>query len=486
MELIFAVVIPFSIVLLCAWFRFQPKINFRPIPTIACAVVIVGAVFGHEFFHVSGGPVPITLDRLLIAALVIVFGALYLLGREDIRKLNLADWTIVALITVITFSTITHDFRFLKNMPASRLLFFNLLPVTLYVVLKTACISRDDLKFIAVAMGLLGMYLACTAIAEVKEFTSFVFPSYIMNSETTEFLGRGRGPFLNPVSNGIFQAICFCCVLMWWPRTGNATRFVLLGAALIISVGVYATLTRSVWVGLVGTCGLFVWLPSTRREKGAMIIAATILAIVMFPVVGEKLLSFKRDKNVTQAEMEQSASLRPLFAIVAWKMVQDRPIMGVGFGQYARAKYPYLQDPYSGKPLWMTKSFMQHNVFLAYITETGVIGLLCLLAMLGMMMRVSWKVWSDRTLDLWARQFGLLNIVLLANYTINGMFHDVSIIPMQHMLMFFMFGLVNNIYTKSAVFRNAEQPVAAENAIRQTQSNLPAMPGGSGAAPVGC
>ena len=67
--------------------------------------------------------------------------------------------------------------------------------------------------------------------------------------------------------------------------------------------------------------------------------------------------------------MEQSAQLRPLFAIVAMNMFHDRPLFGCGFGQYAREKYPYLQDPYSGRPLANTKYLMQHNVFLAYLTE---------------------------------------------------------------------------------------------------------------------
>jgi len=302
-------------------------------------------------------------------------------------------------------------------------------------------------------LGLFGLYLALTAIAEVKEYSQFVFPGYIMNSEISEFLGRGRGPFLNPVSNGIFQTVCFCCILMWWPRTNPTGRVVMLVLAIVLAVGVYATLTRSVWLGLIAACGWFVWLPASRPAKGAMLVAATVLSIVMFPVAKEKIFSFKRDKNVSQTQMEQSAQMRPLFAIIAWNMFQDRPIAGVGFGQYAKAKYPYLQDPNSGKPLSSTRGLMQHNVFLAYLTETGLIGLSLLLLMLSQMSFVSWKVWRDDSLDLWARQFGLLAIVVITVYAFNGLFHDVSIIPIQHMLLFFLLGLVNNIYSNVGAFQ---------------------------------
>jgi hypothetical protein len=455
MELIVTIVLPFLVAVACAWIRFQPTFNLRPIPVAALLVVLAGSALGHEFFHISVGPIPLTLDRILLVATLLGFAVLFLIDKEDIRQPNRVDIAILALMTAVTISTLTHDWRFLDNMPASRLLFFNLMPATLYWVVRTSRLESSDLKFIACALGLFGLYLALTAVAEVKDFPPAVFPGYIMNSEISEFLGRGRGPFLNPVSNGIFQTTCFCCILMWWPRTHPTGRVVVLLLAMVIAVGVYATLTRSVWLGLIAACGWFVWLPASRPAKGGLLFAATVLGILFFPIAKEKIFSFKRDKEVTQTEMEQSAQMRPLFAIIAWNMFQDRPIAGVGFGQYAKAKYPYLQDPHSGQPLSTTRGLMQHNVFLAYLTETGLIGLSLLLLMLTQMSLVSWSVWKDPTLDLWARQFGLLAVAVLTTYALNGLFHDVSIIPMQHMLMFFLIGLVNNIYTDPTAFRTS-------------------------------
>lgn len=453
MELIVTIAIPFLVAVVCAWIRFQPKLNLRPIPSLGLLVVLTGSVLGHDFFHVSSGPIPITIDRLLMGGMMVAFVWLFLTGKEDIRKLNRLDYAIIALLIFSTYSTITHDWRLLNNMPASRLLFFNFMPAALYWVVRTSRLEPGDLKFIATVLGLLGIYLALTAIAEVKGLSQFVFPRYIMNSEIIEFLGRGRGPFLNPVSNGIFMTICFCCILMWWPRTQTAGRTVLMGGAILLSLGAYATLTRSVWLGLVAACGLFVWVPATRQAKAVMIIAATAAVLIVFPAVKANVFSFKRDKHVTLSEMEQSAQMRPMFVVIAWNMFKDRPVTGVGFGQYARAKYPYLQDPHSGRPLSITKGLMQHNVFLAYLTELGLVGLGLLLCMLYQMGTIAWSVWRDDRIELWARQFGLLATVSIAIYCLNGMFHDVSIIPMQNMLTFFLFGLINNIYTDSRPFQ---------------------------------
>ena len=110
-------------------------------------------------------------------------------------------------------------------------------------------------------------------------------------------------------------------------------------------------------------------------------------------------------------------------------------------GNTTRPKTPYLKDPHTGLPLTITKSLTQHNVLLAYLTETGLIGLVALLGLLSQFARMSWSVWRDYRLQLWPRQIALIGLVLVSAYCINGMFHDVSIVPQMHMLLFFLDGI---------------------------------------------
>ena len=473
MELIFFVIIPLTLLGLCAWLRFGSlpvqvgsPTGLNPIPIAGLLVILTGVVLGHEFFNKPVGPIPITIDRLILILATGLFGFLVLAGREKLRPLNWLDISILILLTVIGLSTISHDWKILSNMPLSRLLFFNLMPAGLYYLVRSCKLKPADLKFIGCALGGFGVYLAVTALFETRGLTGLVFPRYIMTSETTEFLGRGRGPFLNPVSNGIFMTTCFCFVMMWWPRTKVTGRVLLLAVGLLIALGIYSTLTRSVWLTFVCACAIYIFWPAENQFKGLMIIAGTIAGIVLFPVISEKVFSFKRDKGVSVSQMEISAQMRPMFLIVATNMFKDRPLLGVGFGQYPKAKFPYLKDPKTDKPLTITKTLMQHNVFLAYLTETGLVGVSVLLLMLILMFNAGWQVWSDTSLDLCARQFGLVGIVILTCYCINGMFHDVSIIPLQHLYMFFLMGLINNIYSDRAPFRSAE--ASHEGAISQS------------------
>jgi O-antigen ligase len=265
-----------------------------------------------------------------------------------------------------------------------------------------------------------------------------------------------------------------CCTLMWWRSFDRFGKLGLIAAAGVISVGVYCTLTRSVWLALIIAAGWFIWIPVNRRAKGVMAVGALLVGLSLMPVLGEKIFSFKRDKEVTQNQMEKSAQMRPLFAIVAMNMFADRPFLGCGFGQYSRAKYPYLQDPHSGQPLAMTKSLMQHNVFLAYLTETGLLGLMSLLIALAVMIRGGLIVWMNTDLPFWPRQFGLLLMTVISCYAVNGMFHDVSIIPMANMLLFFLAGIVNNLVSGQWQF-DREAVTLQPTAALSPQSNSAAM-----------
>ena len=442
--------------------------KFSPLHITATCVVLAGSVVGYEFFHTSGGPIPITVDRLMLGLLLALAFWSWLMNREELRSINIMDISLLAVIALLCFSTFTNDYTFSGNLPLSRLLFFYMLPLALYWVVRTAKLSNFDLAVITTSLGVLGLYLAFTGIAEVKQFHAVVFPKYIVDSTTSEFFGRGRGPFLNPVSNGIFLVTGFCCIWFWWPRSSERIRILIVAATGVVAIGIYATLTRSVWMTLIIVGGLGVWITTNLEQRGKLIVAGTIAGVLLFPVIGDKIFKFKRDKNVTAAQMSQSAQLRPLFFAVAMRMFEDRPLLGCGFGQYAREKFPYLQDPYTGKPLSKTKEYLQHNVFLAYLAELGLAGLMLLLVMLGVMARSAWVLWLDREKTLEQRQLGLLLAAVMIGYCVNGMFHDTSIIPMANTLLFFVAGIVNNIQTTPA---EALEPTA--EATKAPTSHMP-------------
>ncbi|MDP6555230.1 MAG: O-antigen ligase family protein [Pirellulaceae bacterium] len=409
------------------------------------AVIFVGSCFGHAFFHVSVGPLPITFDRLMLAGLLVVFAVSYRTSLVDAKPLALADWALGSLLLVLTISTLTHDWQIDGSQPAATLLFFYGLPMAIYWLARQAQLDRHHLHLLLGFFAVFGLYLACTAIAEKQQIWSLVFPRYIASLDHEEFFGRGRGPFLNPIGCGLYMTCGLVSWLFAWPHLQRFGRAAILASAAVIVVGIYCTLTRSVWLGMGLGIVLVTGLSVPKSWRVPLFVSLAIAGTSLLAIMGSSLSSFKRDKHVSVHEMRESTKLRPILATVAWRMFQDRPFLGHGFGQYKQIDMDYLRDPTSNLPLEKARPYVQHNVFLALLTETGLVGLTLYLTMMGLWTRSAWQVWSCSRRSLAERQMGLLMLVILASHVSNGMFHDVSIIAMSNMLLFLIAGVCQGV-----------------------------------------
>ncbi len=419
--------------------------RYLSLPLNCLLVILAGVVVGHAFYNRSVGPIPVTIDRVLWGMLIVQFLILWRMGRADRKPLDRTDMIVLGLAVLLTASTLLHDWSYKDNLPLSRLLFFNWMPIGIYFVAKNCRLSTRHLALLYAALVAFGLYLGFTAIAEQRGWHALVFPRYILDPQYVEFLGRARGPFLNPVSCGIFLTASAVATVFWWPRLNQLGRGLIIAAVSMLLVAAFLTFTRSVWVGAAMAAGIVIWIPATRVTRGGLLITATLCAFVFVTFFSDRVNSFKRDKYVTVAEMSQSASLRPMLAHVAFKMFRDRPLLGCGFGQYTQVKKPYHYEETAEMPLRRVLPYMQHNVFLSYLTETGLVGLGLLVSLLASLAIKSWRLWRASELSLWERQLGLLGLVVMSNYCINGLFHDVSIIPHVAAIFFLLLGLVGNV-----------------------------------------
>jgi O-antigen ligase len=401
------------------------------------AVLLVGSVFGHAFFHVS----VVTADRLLIAGLMVAYVVYRRFGWADPKPLDKADIALFLFFGVLTFSTLSHEWQLDGSQPLATLLFFFLMPAAVYWVGRQAKLTEHSVLMLCGGMSVFAIYLALTAFAETTQTWAFVFPKYITSPAEAEFLGRGRGPFLNPIGCGLYMSAGLFGVVQWWPRLGRIGRAGLLFVAGVILLGIYCTLTRSVWLGAGLGIVLMIGLAIDRRWRVPLAVALILAAGVVVAVKRDDLNAFKRDKHVSVHDMSRSASLRPVLAAVAWKMFLDRPFLGCGFGQYKEVDRDYLQETVGELSLQRARPYGQHNVFLALLTQTGLAGAGLWVVALGLWSRNAWLLWSNQQAPIWARQHALVMLAILVAYTCNGMFHDVGIITMVNALLFLVAGV---------------------------------------------
>ncbi len=403
-------------------------------------VLLAGSCFGSPFFSVPTGLLPLTADRLLLVVLLVQYVVYRRWGLTDPKPLTTADYLLGAFLIVLGVSTLVHDFQANKARPLSQFVIFYLTPAAMYWVARQTKFTERGAKWLFSSLAIFGVYLCVTAIAETHQAWAFVFPSYIGSCEFKEFLGRGRGPFLNPAGNGIAQGLGLCAALMWWPRLHRPAKLILLALMPLFAWGVYSTFTRSSWMG--AALGLLVVaVLSTPRRWRMPVAGSVVMATVLGAAVSwEHIVAFKRDKDLSAEEMAESAKLRPILAVVAWHMFLDRPLLGCGYGQYAQESPAYLSERSTELPLEKARPYLQHNAFLALLTETGLLGMGLFIGLLATWSRTAWQLWCTASAPLWVRQMGLLFLAFLGVYLPNAMFQDASMITMVNMLLFFLAG----------------------------------------------
>ncbi len=407
-------------------------------------LLLAGSCFGHAFWNMPLGPAPLTLDRLLWGVLIVQFLLLWKFRQVDHKPWGAAEWLLTAFIVVLGYSTFSHDWQVDHNRPAATFVFFYFMPFVFYWVARQMPITERGLWWTWGGLAVFGMYLAVTAIAEVKEQWWMVFPKYIGFRSYAEYFGRGRGPYLNPTGAGIMLTAGLVACWMWWPRATGIGRVAIVGITALLATGAYFTLTRSVWMGAALAATIVVGLTLPRTWRWPAVLAISLCGVVLLATRWESLMSFKRDKDVSAEDVADSATLRPILAAVAWEMFLDRPLLGCGYGQYKLAHNFYLAERKFGLNLEKARPYVQHNTFLSLLTETGLIGLALFAGMLAVWSLSAWRLWRSQC-PLAVRQWGLFFLAFLSAYIVNGMFHDTSLIPNQNMFLFFVGALTSGL-----------------------------------------
>jgi hypothetical protein len=446
------------------------------------AVMLAGACFSVEFFKIVIGPVPVTADRVLLIVLVGQYLIWRRWGWADPKPLGKPEILLCLFTGMMVVSTFSYDYTFANYQPLSWLILYYLMPFCIYWIARQIELTEKSLLVLFASLTVFGVYLAVTSLMEYFQIWSLVFPPYIATNaatSTAEFVGRARGPFLNPISNGIVLSICLGAALMLWPqfsplslwvrvraRSDNSShqpsptaslpkgeesivginlnrlgQLCLLPIYILFFAAIYATLTRSVWMSGLLTLALVVGLAIPWSWRLPILGVGLLAGVLVISTQWDKLVEFKRDKNLSADKTAESVELRPVLAKIAWNMFLDRPLLGCGYSQYKTQHVNYLSDRSTTLNLEKGRGYIPHNVIFSLLTETGLVGLGMFLAMVALWSLDAWHLWQKKTIPLEFRQQGVLLLVALSAYFLNGLFHDVSAAPMANMTIFFLAGI---------------------------------------------
>jgi O-antigen ligase len=422
---------------------------FRGGPLAACLIFMLAATcFSADFLVIGTGSVKLTLDRILWCVLIFLYLVWRQRGWAAPKPLGSVELVLLAFVAFLALRTFTADWQALGYSPVAHLVLWYLMPLGVYWVARQSRLAERESRMILACLALFGLYLAVTVVAEKFEMYALVFPRYIVDSmadKNAEFVGRGRGPLLHPIVTGIQLAACWSAALLAWPRCGRSGRAALVLFSLLAALAVHSTLTRSVWMGAALSLAVLVMAGLPKQWRVPVLAFAAVAAVAVTLACWDQLVAFKRDRNLSARETADSVDLRPVMAIVAWKMVEDRPWFGCGFDQYMPEHLAYLHDRSTELVLERARPYVPHNLLLGIVTETGLVGLGLFVGLLALWTRDAWRLWQTAAAPLWARQLGLLFLATLAAYLVNGMFHHIAMVPMANILLFFLAGAMEGV-----------------------------------------
>lgn len=260
----------------------------------------------------------------------------------------------------------------------------------LYTYLANWVETREQLLYIVV------LFAVATAIQGLAMIAARVVGHDIVIGPITAMMsdeGRVGGTIGSPVTGGSFLALMFAPVLsLLMVPTRREFKQLALIAAVLGSIGLVLTQTRGSFIGVGFSVSLLValmclrgWLP--LRLPIAMGFVAVLLAGLLQGQISDRI--FGDDKGSAEGRL-------PLFRM-AWQMICDHPITGVGANNCAASAGPYAAR-YEMRGEWF---WTIHNRYLLEWVETGIVGLSLMLWFLFSTLWNGWVGWwrSDRLLS---------------------------------------------------------------------------------------
>ena len=152
-----------------------------------------------------------------------------------------------------------------------------------------------------------------------------------------------------------------------------------------VIIGLLANKSRGAWLTCLALCPIVSWEYIKRDSKKLTVFA--LLIVSFFGFIALNPTYNQRFRSITNTTTDISNADR----IWSWKstknMITDNPILGVGFDQFRPVYIAKYKFPQEGQNLVHT-----HNNFLQILAETGIVGLVGLIYMLGYFL---WRSFKD-------------------------------------------------------------------------------------------
>jgi putative inorganic carbon (HCO3(-)) transporter len=329
-------------------------------------VLSIGLALQFMSGEASKFGLPIAPDRFLLPLGIVLF-----LIHPDrstrswkIQPIHLllfgsAAWCFASLIWFGTIQSQDARFGFWDS--------YGVIPFVLFVTVPVIYETTERRRILLLALTVLGAYLGLIAAFQGLRLEFLIFPRYMVDPQSAHF-GRAFGPSLQVGSNGLQLFACMVCAAILSTLVAGPSRWASRGVAFLCAVGLFFTMTRSLWLG--GIAGMLVALWPDRRTRKMVLALVLIVPIV---IAAASLLDEALQQMVfARLNDAQSAFDRINASETALRILPFRPFFGVGYYNFWNVENDWFWQ-LDTTPVAAT-GIAVHNVFLGNAVELGIPG----------------------------------------------------------------------------------------------------------------
>jgi putative inorganic carbon (HCO3(-)) transporter len=365
------------------------------VPRILLAVVILDIPFefGTHLYYRERDAAVGALGGLSISATTIALAGLYLSWfiRSHARKASEASPSFhVSLPLLLYFAITAVSVAVAQDVTLSLFEVALLLEACLvYFYVANNVRTREDVMYV-VSLLLIGCLLEGLAMI-VLQFTGM--PSTIWGAPThiqieadpRQRFMRVGGTVGSPNFAAAYLSISLASAAsILFTNLGRKLKWLAIAVLGAGGVALIFTFSRGGWIAAALAVALICLLGCRRRGFSvktpiAIILILAMLCLPFLSVISARLL--EDDKGSAQSRI-------PLMKL-AFRIIEDNPVLGVGANNFTVVMDRYLTSDF--REGWL---FAVHNKYLLVLSETGIAGLLAFLAFLLDALHKGWRCWT--------------------------------------------------------------------------------------------
>ena len=322
----------------------------------------------------------LSLTTLALAGLYGMWTAALLVDPENAPRVRLRPIAApLAFVAILLASLVVAGDRTVAGFQVT--MYTQALLLLIYVAGTVR--ARDDVRFVVVLLLAGACLESALALAMWAAGGALTLPGLETHTTAAVEGGGNRvgGTIGSPNNAGGYFAFMFALAAgVFMSGQRGSLRRLALAAGVLCFICLALTLSRGAWIACVVSMVVLAGGAGARRLSRAAVpgflLAIAIVLVPLYSVISERLLS--SDHGAAEGRM-------PLIHM-AWQMIEDHPVLGVGANNFALVVPNYAAGDYASA--WLSTV---HHKYLLIWAEAGPLALVAFLALVGGAIVRGWR-----------------------------------------------------------------------------------------------